>query len=322
MGSLGVVDGVDEVIQLGVPEIDLAGATDVETRRGIVEAMAEAWRTWGAFLLVNHGVEREVVEGAREQGMRVFALPMESKLKACREAGEFAGYGNGAGSKATQCAEFGSESFRVGFPGPDTTAFAQKLWPANCDGFCEKYEAYISASQKVTRQLVELLSEGLAEADRPHILSYFSEPSVGSVRLNYYPTSTTIGLPPHTDAAAFVLLHQCDGGEGLQVEKDGKWVTVQARSDAFVVVMGTVYQIFTNGDYKAGRHRAIQGGEKDRMSMVFSLWPNPSLPMTPAPSFLAAHKRLLYKPLTFLEFWDAREADLLNPLNCIAQDAN
>ena len=92
-------------------------------------------------------------------------------------------------------------------------------------------------------QLVELLSEGLSEEDGSHINSYFREPCVGSVRLNYYPASATIGLPAHTDVAAFVLLHQCDGGEGLQVEKNGQWVTVQARSDAFVVIMGTVYQV-------------------------------------------------------------------------------
>ncbi|KAG0605487.1 hypothetical protein M758_9G063500 [Ceratodon purpureus] len=309
----------------GVPEIDLSRvfSGDGENRRAVAKAMVEAWRTWGAFLVVNHGVDQSVVEGAREQGMRVFALPMDNKLQAWREEGKFAGYGNGAGSKTTHSDDIGSESFRVAYPGADITNFAQKLWPGNCETFCEDYEAYIAASQKLTVQLVELLSEGLSEEDGSHINSYFREPCVGSVRLNYYPASATIGLPAHTDVAAFVLLHQCDGGEGLQVEKNGQWVTVQARSDAFVVIMGTVYQILTNGEYKAGRHRAIKGGNKDRLSMVFSLWPNPSLPMSPAPSFLAAHKqRLLYKPLTFPEFWDAREADLLNPLKCIAVDAD
>ena len=92
-------------------------------------------------------------------------------------------------------------------------------------------------------QLEKLLGEGLSEEDRLHINRYFLEPCMGSVRLNYYPASATTGLPPHTDVAAFVLLHQCDGGEGLQVEKGGQWITVQARSDAFVVIMGTVYQV-------------------------------------------------------------------------------
>ena len=109
----------------------------------------------------------------------------------------------------------------------------------------EKYEAYIGASEKLSSLLVQLLSEGLSEheQDRSHINSYFPAPQAGSVRLNYYPASATLGLPPHTDAAAFVLLHQSDGGEGLQLEKDGHWVTVQARSDAFVVIMGAVYQV-------------------------------------------------------------------------------
>jgi isopenicillin N synthase-like dioxygenase len=125
MGSVGAHGGL--------PEIDLAGALSGagEGRRAVVEAVAEAWRAWGAFVVVNHGVARAVVEGAREQGRRVFALPMERKLQARRAAGEFAGYGNGAGSRTTQSADFGSESFRVGFPGSDTAAFAHKLWPGN-----------------------------------------------------------------------------------------------------------------------------------------------------------------------------------------------
>ena len=110
----------------------------------------------------------------------------------------------------------------------------------------EKFEAYVAASQKLTMQIVEMLSEGLSEEDGAHMKSYFPEPCEGSVRFNYYPESATMGLPPHTDAAAMVLLHQSDGGEGLQVHKDGHWVPVQARSDAFVVLMGTVFQVLSS----------------------------------------------------------------------------
>jgi len=88
----------------------------------------------------------------------------------------------------------------------------------------------------------------------------------------------------------------------------------------FVMTAG---QIFTNGDHKACEHRAIQEENgKERLSLVYSLYPDPSLPMAPAPSFLEAHKqRLRYKAITFPEFWVAREANLLDPLHCIAIEA-
>lgn len=120
---------------LGVPEIDMAGATDAARRPALVEAMAEAWRTWGVFLVLNHSVAPEVVEGAREQALRVFGLPMERKRRAMRAPGEFSGYGNGAGSKVAQAADVGSESVRLHFPGPDTRAFAEKLWPDDHEEF-------------------------------------------------------------------------------------------------------------------------------------------------------------------------------------------
>lgn len=59
------------------------------------------------------------------------------------------------------------------------------------------------------------------------------------------------------------------------------------------------------------------------MSMVFTLWPEPSLAMTPAPTFMDAHQqRLRYRTLTFPEFWDAREGNLLDPLHSITVDAD
>lgn len=118
----------------GEPEIDLAGVmTDSARRRVIVDDMAEAWRTCGDFLVVNHGMEHEVVEGAREQAMRVFTLPMETKHKAMRAPEEFSGYGNSPGSTISQSTEYGTASVRVQFPGPDLRRFGAKLWPDHHD---------------------------------------------------------------------------------------------------------------------------------------------------------------------------------------------
>jgi gibberellin 3-beta-dioxygenase len=309
-------------MERGVPELDLQGATDPARRPALVQAVAEAWRTWGVFLLLNHGVPDDVVEEARQQALRVFALPMDSKHTLLRAPGVFSGYGNGAGTNAHFVDRYVEhESMRLQVPGPDTRAFAQKLPPhPQLDNFCEAYEACSSACLKVARQVVDLVSEGLPEVDRPHILRYFAEPCGGGVRMNYYPGGTTQGLPAHTDIAALALLHQCDDGGGLQVEKDGQWVNVQARSDALVVIMGTVFQIFTNGERKACHHRAIQEAGKERLSIVFSLWPDPSLAMAAAPSF--RHDPLRYRQLTFPQFWEAREISILDPLQCITIPAD
>lgn len=58
---------------------------------------------------------------------------------------------------------------------------------------------------------------------------------------NLYPPcpepDLTLGMPPHSDYGFLTLLLQ-DEVEGLQIEYQGKWVTVQPLPNAFVVNVG------------------------------------------------------------------------------------
>ncbi|KAI3859015.1 hypothetical protein MKX03_011104 [Papaver bracteatum] len=79
-----------------------------------------------------------------------------------------------------------------------------------------------------------------------------------SMRLNYYPpcpkAEQVLGFSPHSDADALTIVLQPNETEGLQIRKDGNWVPVKPIHNAFVVNIGDIMEIVSNGVYR--RHRA------------------------------------------------------------------
>ncbi|EFJ17777.1 2-oxoacid-dependent dioxygenase [Selaginella moellendorffii] len=63
-----------------------------------------------------------------------------------------------------------------------------------------------------------------------------------------------LGSSPHSDGVGITLLLQ-DEVEGLQIRKNGEWKPVNSMPDAFVVNIGVVSQVMSNGIYKSVEHR-------------------------------------------------------------------
>lgn len=82
-----------------------------------------------------------------------------------------------------------------------------------------------------------------------HFQPYLTE-HFGVLRINNYPASEhptrDIGLPPHIDDTLLTIVHQGCEVEGLQVKKDGQWVTVPPRGDVMVVLVAAVCQVHSN----------------------------------------------------------------------------
>lgn len=67
------------------------------------------------------------------------------------------------------------------------------------------------------------------------------------IRVNYYPPcpepDKVIGLTPHSDSTGLTILLQVNDVEGLQIKKDGKWVSVKPLPNAFVVNVGDILEV-------------------------------------------------------------------------------
>lgn len=68
-----------------------------------------------------------------------------------------------------------------------------------------------------------------------------------SMRMTCYPPcpqpENVIGLNPHSDAAALTILLQANDVEGLQIRKDGQWVSVKPLTNAFVINVGDIFEV-------------------------------------------------------------------------------
>jgi isopenicillin N synthase-like dioxygenase len=68
-----------------------------------------------------------------------------------------------------------------------------------------------------------------------------------SMRMNFYPPcpepENVIGLNPHSDAAALTILLQANEIEGLQIRKDGQWISIKPLADAFVINVGDILEV-------------------------------------------------------------------------------
>lgn len=67
-----------------------------------------------------------------------------------------------------------------------------------------------------------------------------------AMRWNFYPPcpqpENVIGLEPHSDSGALTILFQNET-EGLQVEKDEKWIPIKPIFNAFVVNVGDTLEV-------------------------------------------------------------------------------
>jgi len=137
--------------------------------------------------------------------------------------------------------------------------------------------SYMDALTHLGHQLMELVGRSLNLGENYFREKYTNEPFT-PFRLFYYPPDemglhddNTIrwGVGEHTDYGVLTLLAQDNIG-GLQIKlKDGTWIDAPPIQDSFVVNIGDMLSIWTNGLYKATPHRVKNESKRGRLSAPF-----------------------------------------------------
>jgi isopenicillin N synthase-like dioxygenase len=85
---------------------------------------------------------------------------------------------------------------------------------------------------------------------------------------------------PHADSGGFTILWLVDNG-GLEVQtKSGEWVGAPPIADTFVINLGNIMQIWTNGRFSSTPHRVINRSG-DRYSIPLFVNPDSSATIAP-----------------------------------------
>ncbi|GJY36506.1 codeine O-demethylase-like protein [Tanacetum coccineum] len=166
-------------------------------------------------------------------------------------------------------------------------------------------ENYLLELQRLGRTLLGLIGQAV-NIDKEEMVEIF-EDGMQSVRMTYYPScpqpDLVVGLTPHSDAAGITILLQVNNVEGLQVKKDGVWIPVNFLPDAFVVNVGDILEIMSNGVYNSIEHRAVVNATKERISVAMFFNPKLEADVGPSKSLIKSTRNPpLYKTLIMEQY--------------------
>ncbi|KAF8391142.1 hypothetical protein HHK36_023443 [Tetracentron sinense] len=285
-----------------VPVIDMEKLVAGESMDLELERVHSACKEWGFFQLVNHGISSLLVEKVKLGIQEWFNLPMEEKKKFWQEDGELEGFGQAFVVSEEQKLNWGDLYFMITQP-PHLRK--PHLFPKLPLPFRETMEAYSVELKNLAKNILEKMAKALKmEAEEMRELF---EDGMQSMRMNYYPPcpqpDLVIGLTPHSDAVGLTILLQVNEMEGLQIRKDGRWVPVKALPNAFIVNIGDILEIVTNGAYHSIEHCATVNSVKERLSIATFYNPNLDAEMGPAPSLIGSHNPALFKRMKVEEYF-------------------
>lgn len=158
---------------------------------------------------------------------------------------------------------------------------------------------------------VMLLSLGLTEEEIKTTLIADSSKIKNAMHLNSYPTcpdpDRVVGLAPHTDTGFVAIVHH-NGVSGLQVlrRKDDisptRWVTVPAVPNTFVVNIGDLMHVMSNGRFHNVIHRSTVSKTSQRLSAAYFFGPQIDVKVGPLSKLTGPEQTPLYRPVTWPEW--------------------
>ncbi|PIN04395.1 Iron/ascorbate family oxidoreductase [Handroanthus impetiginosus] len=269
-----------------IPVIDMEKLLDSATMESELQRMHNACQEWGFFQLINHGVDSAVVENTKSGIQNFFNLSMKEKMKFSQKAGEAEGYGHAFVVSDEQTLDWGDLFFLVTLP---TYLRKPHLIPNFPPTFRDAMDAYSSETKTLAMKILELMAKALNM--KTEDMKTLFEEGLQSMRINFYPPcpnpELVTGICPHSDASALTLLLQVNEMEGLQIKKDGAWIPVSPLPNAFVVNVGDVLEMVTNGVYRSIEHKGVVNSEKERLSIATFLNADLNGDVGPAPSILS-----------------------------------
>ncbi|GMH19417.1 hypothetical protein Nepgr_021258 [Nepenthes gracilis] len=304
-----VSDGVDSSPQL--PFIDMERLALPDSMDSELEKMHQVCKEWGFFQLINHGVANSLVEKIKKEFEDFFNLPLEEKNKYRQLPGDLEGLGQLFIMSEEQKLDWADLLYMVTLP---THMRKPHLLPKFPLSFRDTLEIYSSELQKLAMKLFYYMAKALKMDSNDMKVSF--EEGKQEMRMSYYPPcpqpDKVMGLSAHSDATGLTILLQANETEGLQIRKDGKWVPVKPLKNAFIVNIGDILEIITNGAYPSIEHRVVANSEKERLSIATFHSTKLDGKVGPAPSLITPETPALFKTLTVTDYYTSyfsRELD-------------
>ena len=275
-----------------VPVVDLGSAwsSDAAARRALADQIAEVCGRVGFMYIKNHRVADADIAAIFQTAADFHGLPLETKMQssmARHPDAQGQGYLHGmTKGNAKNLSENLQEAFQFRRPlaedDPDLAAgkplHGRIPWPQAMPDLKTRMMAYYDKVDALGYELLTLFELAL---DMPEgtLKAYFKK-DMNSLRILHYPPQRPeddgehLGARAHTDTNAFTILAQDDNG-GLEIRnRDNEWVAVPPVAGTFVVNVGEVLKVWTDGIFSSTLHRVINRSGRERYSIPFFMYPS------------------------------------------------
>jgi isopenicillin N synthase-like dioxygenase len=280
-----------------IPIVDITGlrSPDRPERERVAADIGKAAREIGFLYISGTGIDEALFDRMLAATKTFFALPVEEKMRSYI----------GLSTCHRGYVPVGEEGVETGMPDlkeafdtaldlpaddPDHVAgnpmLGPNVWP-EVDGFAEAVTAYYQAVLDLGNRLLWAFAVALGED--PDTFTQHATKTPSQLRLVHYPynpdAQDVLGIGAHTDYECFTLLKPT--APGLEVLNGaGDWVDVPPVPDAFVVNIGDLLELWTNGAYVATSHR-VRKVKEERYSFPLFFNVDYHTEVKPLPQFVA-----------------------------------
>lgn len=255
-----------------------------ESRAAFLQKLRVAARETGFFYLVGHGIDLDFLTDLFALSRRFFDLPEAEKLAVeMVNSPHFRGYTR-VGWEHTRGARDWREQLDVGAErekaaaNPDDPAWMRLQGPNQWPSALPELKPAILRWQQEATALAVRLTRAFAESLRQKADVFepiYAERPNQLVKIIRYPgrhaTQSEQGVGAHKDSGFVTILLQHQQS-GLQVEGPNGWIDAPPLPGSFIINVGELLEMASNGYVKATVHRVITPpAGSDRLSIAFFL---------------------------------------------------
>src|SRR3954451_13846354 len=256
-----------------IPVVDITGLQSPARadRERVADEIGKAARDVGFLYVSGAGVDDALFERMLVATKEFFALPVEEKMRSyiglstCHRGYVPVGE-EGVETGTPDLKEAFDTALDLPADDPDHLAgnpmLGPNVWP-DLPGFADAVTAYYQVVLEVGQRLLRAFA--LALGEDPDTFSKHATKTPSQLRLIHYAYNPDAvdceGIGAHTDYECFTLLKPT--APGLEVMNGaGEWIDVPPVPGTFVVNIGDMLELWTNGAYVATSHRVRKVAEE------------------------------------------------------------
>jgi isopenicillin N synthase-like dioxygenase len=293
--------------ELPVVDISLLFSDNIADRKKAAQSLDKAVRDAGFFYLKGHGVAPHLIDNLKREVKAYFSQDIDKKMD------NYIGLSNNHSGYVPKGEEqFYShtvnntnadlkEAYDIG---PESASLmarfikdASTQWPDNL-GFKQAVREYYDAMLALSRTLFTGFALAL-KLPEDTFTQYLTVPPSQLRLIHYFDNpqakKSDSGIGAHTDYEFFTVL--LPTAPGLQVLNGAnEWINVPLFDDCFVINIGDMMELVSNGQYVATSHRVRQVKE-ERYSFPFFSSLDYETEVAPIASFVTDNQPSTYEPL-------------------------